>query len=186
VRLTADNRIAVFHDSDAFRLTGHSLCVETATLDEVQALPFADHPIPTLEQLLALVDGRAPMLIEVKCEGRRADWVRALGEALGEYRGRFGVMSFDPLMMHWIRAKLPWIRRGLVIGDRLGPIRRWLAMRHAGPEFVAVETHAVPKPWAQRLRQRIPLYCWTIKTSVQRKTLEPLADALIWEGDGRG
>ena len=185
VRLTKDGEIVVFHDSDAARLTGFHAIIEQSTLREVRGLPFANQPIPALQELLALVDGRAPMLIEVKCEGRRPDWIRALDKTLSTYRGRFGVMSFDPLMMLWIRGRLPWIRRGLVIDDRLGGPKRWLALRHARPDFIAVERHAAPRPWAQKLRTRIPLYCWTVRTSAERKALEPLADALIWEGDGR-
>jgi glycerophosphoryl diester phosphodiesterase len=185
VRLTRDGEIVVFHDSDAARLTGMNAVIEQSTLDELRRLPFANQPIPTLGELLALVDGRAPILIEVKCEGRRTDWYRALDQALKGYRGRYGVMSFDPLMMHWIRAKLPQIRRGMVINDRLGWLGRWSALRHARPNFVAVETDAAARPWAQKLRARMPLYSWTVKDRETRARLEPLTDALIWEVDGR-
>ena len=185
VRLTADGRIVVFHDSDTARLTGASRRVETSTLAELRALPFANQPIPTLPELLALVEGRTPILIEAKCEGRRADWCRALDAVLSEYRGRVGVMSFDPALMLWIRHKLPQIRRGLVIANRLGPLRRWLALRQARPSFLAIETHAIARPWVQGLRAAMPVYSWTVKTAADRKRLEPLADALIWEGDGR-
>src|SRR6478735_3779578 len=70
VRLTKNGEIVVFHDSDATRLTGRHAIIEQSTLGEVRRLPFANQPIPTLGELLALVDGRAPILIEVKCEGR--------------------------------------------------------------------------------------------------------------------
>ena len=185
VRLTADNRIVVFHDSETTRLTGVSRCVETSTLADLRALPFANQPIPTLPELLALVDGATPILIEAKCDGRRADWCRALDAALSDYLGRVGVMSFDPALMLWIRHKLPSIRRGLVIADRLGPVRRWLAIRQARPSFLAIETHAIARPWVQSLRATMPVYCWTVKTVADRTRLEPFVDALIWEGDGR-
>lgn len=185
MRLTVDGHIVIFHDSDTLRLTGHSMIVEQSTLAELQALPFADQPIPTLASLLALVDGRTPILAEVKCEGRRTDWYRALDDLLSGYRGRIGVMSFDPLLMHWVRAKAPAIRRGLVVADRLGWFRRWLAMRHARPDFLAVETAAAARPWARRARRKIPLYCWTVRTAEQRERCRPFADALIWEADGR-
>ena len=53
VRLTKDGEIVVFHDSNAARLTGHPAIIEQSTLAEVRRLPFADHPIPTLGELLA-------------------------------------------------------------------------------------------------------------------------------------
>jgi glycerophosphoryl diester phosphodiesterase len=186
VRLTRDGEIVVFHDSNALRLTGSDLVIEQAMLAEVRQLPFPGRPVPTLSELLRLVSGRAPMLIEAKCRGRRADWCHALEKTLWDYRGPYGVMSFDALLMRSIRTRLPTMRRGLVINDRLDRVSRRLALWQARPQFAAIETHAVAKAWAQRLRRAMPIYSWTVKSSVQRRALEPFADALIWEGDGRG
>ena len=65
--------------------------------------------------------------------------------------------------------------------------RQWrrLFLALAAPQFVAVETTAATLPWVQRLRQRMPAYSWTVRTSEKRWALSERVDALIWEGDGR-
>ncbi|MEQ7874128.1 glycerophosphodiester phosphodiesterase family protein [Sphingomonas sp. ASV193] len=185
VRLTADGELVVFHDADAVRLTGESRIVRHSTLADLRALDVGGRPIPTLAELLVLIGGRVPLLVEAKSDPRRGEYCRALASTLAGYRGAVGLMSFDPWLVAWIRHKLPEARRGLVIRDRLGPVRRWLAIRLARPHFLAVETSALPRLWVRRVRARMPVYSWTVTTAKQRQALAPLADALIWEGDGR-
>jgi hypothetical protein len=57
----------------------------------------------------------------------------------------------------------------------------WLA----DPQFVAVDRRALGKAWVDRLRSRMPVYSWTIRTASERAQAEVQADALIWEADGR-
>jgi glycerophosphoryl diester phosphodiesterase len=148
-----------------------------------------NHPILTLKQMLALVDGRVPLLLEAKIDagdrGRFWSFGPALLAALNGYTGPFGVMSFDPRLSRWFKTNAPHIRRGLVVRDSLSAPKRWASMLLADPQFLAVDRHARGKPWVARARARLPIYSWTIRTAEQRAIAEPLADALIWEHDGR-
>lgn len=148
-------------------------------------LRVGEHPIPTLESLLTLVDGRVPLLLEVKVERDIWRWAPALKSALGRYRGAFGVMSFDPRVPRLIQSQMPQVRRGLVIKDSLPAVRRRLAMWLADPQFVAVDRAALGKGWVDQVRRRMPVYSWTIRTAEQRAQASVQADALIWEADGR-
>ncbi len=185
LRLTADDQIIVFHDADAVRLCGSNAIIARSTLAELQILSIGIGAIPTLGQLLALVDGRVPVLLEAKIDGRLRHFGAALLCALGEYRGRCGVMSFDARLPRWLKANAPLIRRGLVIAAQLSPLRRWLAMKLADPDFVAVDRAALGQSWVGRVRRRLPVYSWTIRTAAERATAASHADALIWEADGR-
>ena len=185
LRLTADDRILVFHDADAWRMCASPLLIGRSTQAELSRLRVGEHPIPTLQSLLQLVGGRVPLLLEVKVERDLWRWVPALKQALAGYRGRYGIMSFDPRLVRLVKANLPEVRRGLVMPDRWPGWKRALALWLANPDFLAVETLAVPKPWVQRQRTRRPVYSWTVRTSEQRKRLADQVDALIWEGDGR-
>ena len=80
---------------------------------------------------------------------------------------------------------MPQVRRGLVVRDSLAPWRRRLALWLAEPDFVAVDRLALGKSWVARLRERMPVYSWTIASAAQRAKAEVHADALIWEADGR-
>lgn len=185
LRLTADDQILVFHDADAKRMCGSPMRIGASRLAELGRLRLGDGPLPTLESLLRLVGGRVPLLLEVKVDGDIWRWAPALKRALGEYRGRLGVMSFDPRLARLLKSNLPAVRRGLVIRDSLSRWRRWWAFWLADPQFVAVEVAALGKPWVTRARRRMPVYSWTVRTPGQRKQAEVHADAAIWEGDGR-
>jgi len=185
LRLTADNQIVVFHDSDALRMCGSPLRIAKAAWSELSRLSVGEHPMPTLKSLLTLVEGRVPLLLEVKVEDDVWRWAAAFKRELGGYPGPFAVMSFDPRVARLVKTNLPEVRRGLVIRDALPALRRSVAIWLADPHFAAVERTALAKPWVARLRRRMPIYTWTIRTAAERAQAEVHADALIWEGDGR-
>ena len=185
LRLTADNRIVVFHDSDAMRICASPMRIGRTSWHELSRLSVGEHPIPTLESLLALVGGRVPLLLEVKVENDIWRWSPALRSALASYGGPFGIMSFDARVPRFLKTKFPGVRRGLVIGDELSPLKRRIALWFAQADFLAVDRAALGKPWVARARQRMPIYSWTIRTGEQRGQAAVHADALIWEGDGR-
>jgi len=185
LRLTADDQIIVFHDADAHRLCGSRAVIARSTLADLARFSVGGRQIPTLGQLLTLVDGRVPLLLEAKIDERFWRLGPALLAALGDYRGACGVMSFDPRLPRWLKTNAPHVRRGLVLRDRLGSVRRWTAMMLADPYFLAVDHAALGQRWVERARRRLPIYSWTIRTPAERATASVHADALIWEADGR-
>ena len=184
LRLTADDQIIVFHDADALRLCGSHAIVARSTLAEMARFSVGGRPIPTLRQLLALVDGRVPLLLEAKIDEHFWRFGPALLAALRDYRGRHGVMSFDPRLPRWLKTNAPHVRRGLVLRDRLSPIKRWGSMLLADPQFVAVDRASLGQKWVARARRRLPVYSWTIRSGTERVAAAPFADALIWEAEG--
>ncbi len=185
LRLTADNKIVVFHDADAKRMCGSTLRIGKSSWAELGRLRVGERPIPTLESLLELVGGRVPLLLEVKFNNGVWRWAPALKRALRNYSGPYGIMSFHARIPRILKTNLPQVRRGLVIRDRWSAWRRWWTMRLADPHFLAVETAALGKPWVERARQRMPVYTWTVRNAEQRRQAEVHADAAIWENDGR-
>ncbi len=185
LRLTADNHILVFHDADVQRLCGSAEIIGRSTLAQLAHLRVGGHPLPTLAQLLALVAGRAPMLLEAKVDGDLFRFGRALIAALDGYTGPFGVISFHPGLLRWLKTNAPQMRLGLVIRDSLSIPRRWIAMKIADPAFLAVDVAAIDRPWVAAARTRLPIYTWTVRTRAARSLALANADALIWEADGR-
>jgi glycerophosphoryl diester phosphodiesterase len=185
LRLTADNQIVVFHDADAWRLCASPMRIGQSRLEELHRLRVGEGPIPTLASLLTLVRSRVPLLLEVKVDGDIWRWAPALGQALKDYDGPYGVMSFDARLARLLKTNLPEIRRGLVVRDSRRPFQRRLAMWLASPQFLAVDVNALGKPWVEQARGRMPVYSWTVRTPEQRQTVAVHADAPIWEADGR-
>lgn len=185
LRLTADDEVIVFHDADTKRLCASSKVIAESTLADLARFTVGGRPIPTLSQLLALVDGRVPLLLEVKLADNLWRFGPALLKSLNGYAGGYGIMSFDARLPRWLRTNARSVRCGLVVADRLSPFKRWAAMKLADPHFLAVDRAALGKPWVAKARRQMPVYSWTIASAAQRAAAMPFADALIWETDGR-
>ncbi|MEO7504083.1 MAG: glycerophosphodiester phosphodiesterase family protein [Sphingomicrobium sp.] len=179
LRLTADGVLLIFHDRDGARLCGSALVVSQSTAAEVARLRLADgQPIPTLAELLDRTQGRVPLLLELKEERNAARFSAAVAAQLAGYDGPVGVMSFAAGVGHWLKHHAPAVRRGLVLSGRESRLARWISMRRADPHFLAISI--------ARLGVRtLPVYAWTVRTPADRVRAAPLADALIWEADGR-
>lgn len=188
VRLSADGVPVVFHDPDLKRLVGIEGSLASLNAEELSAMRLAGtrEAIPTVTELLDLIDERVPILIELKTfRGNAARLARAVGDSLAYYGGPVGVMSFDPRVGRWFATNLPYRMRGLVIRGDWSAARRKLAMTVADPKFVAVDRAAVHRSWVAQTRRRMPVYSWTIRDAEQRAQADVHADALIWEADGR-
>ncbi len=175
----------MFHDADAWRMCASPLRIGQSSLKELGRLRVGEAPIPTLAALLDLVAGRVPLLLEVKVDRDIWRWIAPLRRALAGYRARLGVMSFDPRVSRLLRTNMPKVPRGLLVRADLPPLKRRLYLSIAAPGFVGVERAALGQAWVARLRRRMPIYAWTIRTVAERRQAEVQADALIWEADGR-
>lgn len=188
VRLSGDGQVMVFHDHDLRRMCASALAVESTRAEMLagQKLFDSGEHIPWLSELLELVGGRAPLLIELKCRsGNAARLAEAVAAELADYGGPVGVMSFEARAMKWFARRQPWRRRGLVISERATAVDRWSSILGGSPHFLAIDIAAIGRPWVARQRAGRWIYSWTVATAAQRRTAEIHADAPIWEGDGR-
>lgn len=194
VQRSGDGHAMVFHDWELARLTGQDGAVMDRTagqLGEIALTGSADR-IPTLSHVLALVGGRAPLLIEVKSqrEHRVAGLCLAVRRALEGYRGPHAVMSFDPRVSRWFARYSPETVRGLVVTEEnartlSGNLRRHLALWHARPDFLAYDVRDFPSKFAAAQRARgLPVLTWTVRSPDLRATAQAHADAPIAEGAG--
>ena len=192
VQRSGDGHAVVFHDRELDRLTAESGLVARRSADQLGAIRLtgSGETIPRLRDVLRLVDGRAPILIEIKSgKGQRvAPLCLAVRRDLEGYRGRHAVMSFDPRVPRWFRDHSPRTVRGLVVseGDEptlLDRIRRTLAFRHARPDFLACDVRDLPSRFTRRQRRRgLPVATWTVDRPAYRMLAERHADAAIVEG----
>ena len=115
VHLTADNQEVVFHDSDLSRMTGAEGKIEEFTYDQLQQLRL-DHSaetIPLLKDVLQVIAGSGPIILELKPAGKqRSTLCRLVCDLLEDYPGDVCVESFDPLALKWFRRHAPEYLRG--------------------------------------------------------------------------
>lgn len=109
VQLSRDGVVMVFHDYTLIRMTGKDGKVCEHDAAELQKLSLAntDQKIPTFSEVLKLVDGRVPLLVELKGENFDSSLCPKVAELLKEYKGEYCIESFNPLLIKNMRKYLP-------------------------------------------------------------------------------
>ena len=197
VQLTADGKVVVFHDARLKRMTGvDGRLAETpsARLADLR-LNGTDERIPRFAEVLDLVAGRIPILVEIKAEGAPGPLEAQTAAVASAYAGEIAVQSFNPESMQAVRAHAPDLIRGQLstdyrrAGARLDPGRRaalrnlWLNHLSA-PDFVAYDVDAMTDARLARLRRRIgdlPLILWTARYRAQAAFAARLGCNIIYE-----
>lgn len=190
VQASRDDGAIVFHDATLDRLTGESGAVNARGAVELGRITLAGSAdrLETLEQVLARIAGRVPLLIEVKSgDPRPARLALAVRNALEGYRGPAAVMSFNPEVLRWFSDHAPRIVRGLVVTEEngrnwRGALRRRLALWRARPDFLAYDVRDLPSRFAAAQRARgLPVLSWTVRTAEHAAIVAAHADAAIHE-----
>lgn len=190
VQVSRDGAAMVFHDRALDHLTGEQGQVAALDASALQriGLKGSGEAIPTLAEVLALIAGRVPLLIEVKAQRQFSrPLCRSVAAALDGYRGPVAIMSFNPRVPRWFAGHRPLLLRGLVVteenrGGRRGALARRLASHWARPDFLAYDVRDLPSAFAARARRReLPVLTWTVRTPDQRAAAASHADQIIYE-----
>lgn len=193
VQFSLDGSAFVFHDSSLERLTEAVGQLRHKTSRELSAIRLkgTDETIPKLDEILRIINGRVPVLIELKAiEGHVSQLCVAVRHALEGYRGEAAVMSLHGEVSRWFAAHGEKIVRGLIMSEnsdfsREGGAEQRKAMRRAKPEFVAIDITDLPNRLTARLRKRgIPVLAWTVRTAEQQALAAAHADQIIFEAPG--
>ena len=190
VRASRDGGVFVFHDATLDRLTAERGELAERSSAALQAIRLAgsEETVPALVDILRLVGGRAPVLVEVKSPARRvARLCSAVYRSMEGYRGSVGVMSFNPEVPRWFGRNAPRVPRGLVVSESdrrgvRGRIERTLALWRARPHFLACDIRDLPSRLAARRRRRgMPILTWTVRSDEERERAALHADQIIYE-----
>ncbi|GAA2872824.1 glycerophosphodiester phosphodiesterase [Aminobacter sp. P9b] len=188
VHLSADGDVVVFHDNSLDRLTGTNGYIWQRTAGELAALRIggtADH-VPTLGELLRLVDGRVPLVIELKgIPGHDDGLVAKVGEALRHYNGKVAIMSFDHWLIRDFTRHAPGIPGGLTAwGDVDHELEAHFSMLAHGISFVSYSVTHLPNRFVSFVREKLamPVITWTVRDEEAVRTTFSRADQMTFEG----
>lgn len=114
INLTADGTVVVFHDDSLLRVCGVDKLITNCTAAELSAyrLENTSEGIPLLEDVLKLVDGRVPMIIELKNTKNWPDLCVKAAALLSDYPGPYCIESFHPGIVRWFYKNQPKVVRG--------------------------------------------------------------------------
>lgn len=119
VQLSKDGEVVVFHDDTLDRVTGVQGRVDAFTWEELQAMPLcgsAEH-MPLFTQVLEVVGGRTPLIVELKSGPRNRELCEKTLALLRGYEGPYCVESFDPTIVAWFYKNAPDLLRGQLADD---------------------------------------------------------------------
>lgn len=101
LQMTADGKIVVFHDDDLQRMCSSPLVIEQATYAQLQEYNLGEtfEKIPLFSQVLAQVNGRVPLIVEIKSTERIERTCLKVYDLLRNYPGDYCIESMNPLIM---------------------------------------------------------------------------------------
>jgi glycerophosphoryl diester phosphodiesterase len=199
LQLSKDGEVIVFHDETLDRLTAEQGNVNTRTAVELKAIKLKEtsDTIPSLSELLVLVAGKVPLVLELK-----SPWdgdttlAKKVADELVTYEGPVVVMSFDPDLVAALKTYAPGLPRGIVAERHyLHPYWKFLSAgkkRDLGlllhflrtkPHFVAYAQFDLPAiaPLIARYVFGVPLLSWTVRTEKERAHVSRWVDQIIFE-----
>lgn len=114
VQLSKDNRLVVFHDATLKRMCGVEGHVWDYTLEELKqfSLLKSGEKIPTFEEVLSVIGGMVPLIIEYKLDRVQTKVCRLADKILQKYQGKYCIECFHPLAVMWYRIHRPKVMRG--------------------------------------------------------------------------
>jgi len=192
-----DGTPAVFHDEDLQRLTGVLGATRSLTRAHLPLLSIyeGDQHIPTLREVCELVQGRVPLMVEIKCDQATGRDEAAVMQVLRGYQGEFAIQSFNPYVVLWFKKHAPKVTRGLLSydyrdGESNLPEAKKILLRHltfvplVRPHFLSIDHEYLRAPAVRFYRDwmKIPVIAWTVRSQTRRAEIAQLCENIIFEG----
>lgn len=192
VRPLADGTIVSFHDDELDRLTKHKglICEKTSEQIKDYVLNNSKEKIPTLQEVLDLVDGKVPLLVEIKNQGK-VGFEKNVYELLKAYKGEYAVQSFNPLSLGWFAKNAPEVKRGQLASfykkDNLGKIKKFLLKRMllnniSKPHFVSYKVEDIPNKYVDKAKKKgLPILAWSVRSQTEFERVKGYVSNIIFE-----
>jgi len=193
VHLTSDKELVVFHDENLRRMTGLDKEIEDCTTQELNKLFLNNtiYTIPTLDEVLKLVNCKVPLLIEIKNLRKVGELESLLINKLSNYKGEYIIESFNPLSLLWIRKRYKNIILGQLATKDYPTVNsnfKKLLLKNMffnfllKPNFISYDYKYINnKLYKKCQKKNIDLFLWTIKNNDEYKLIENMCDGIIFE-----
>ena len=195
VQLSRDGEVMVFHDYTLVRMTGceKKLCELDANELMTLKLGGTEQTIPTLKEVLALVNGRVPLLVELKGESVDTSLCAKVAEMLRAYKGSYCVESFNPLLIGNMKKQMPETFCGLLYTNVCRDKKKNSALNIAltamalnvvaRPDFIAFNKED-REAFAVKVTTKLykaPKFVWTVNKQEELDTAHKNGELPIFE-----
>ena len=190
VRLLKDDSVVVIHDANLKRVCGIDKDVEDLMPEDLAECKIlsSKYTIPTLKQVLEIIDGKTPIMIELKPIKKEKKLAQKVYELIKDYNGDVAVKSFNPIPMIWFRRHAPKIPRGMLgsffegtIIPRLykSIIKKLSFYNLVKPDFISYDVNYLPNKYL--IKKKVPILAWTITNKKMEKIAFEHSNNVIFE-----
>lgn len=190
VQLLKDGTVVVVHDNKLSRLCGEDKYVSNCDYKEIKNLKVlnSSFTIPTFKEVLDLVDGKTPLLIEIKNTLKVGELESKTFELLKNYNGEYAIQSFNPYSLAWFKDNAPNVLRGQLSsffkGENLSFIKKLLLKKLklnkiSNPNFISYNAENLPNKYCKRCK--LPVLAWTVRSQEQYLDVIKYCDNIIFE-----
>ena len=174
IHILKDDTIVVYHDFNLNRLTGVNKIIETLNYPQLSNIKIANnYHIPTLSKVMNIINGKVPLLIEIKTIENNVNFYKKLIELLDNYNGLFAIQSINPLVIDYFYHHKKEYPVGLIIYNELNYIllKKYKKMI----DFIALNKKHLP------MKSKKIVIGWTIKNMKELDKYIDMCDNLIVE-----
>lgn len=171
VHLLKDGTAVVFHDDNLYRMCGKRKKIKDFTYDELKKIKLLDtnYTIPTLDSVLKLIDGKVPIIVELKYDVKVGLLEEKVCNLLDNYKGEFCVKSFSPLSILWFKKNRPNYIRGLLISNKARNFKEklmhsFIPFMICKPDFVSCNYLLYRNRRIRKYMRKHPVIAWTVRT----------------------
>ena len=174
IHILSDNTIVVYHDHNLKKLTGVNKVIETLTYAQLSSIKIdKKYTIPTLKQVMHIVDGKVPILIEIKDVDNKSKFEEELVKILDNYKGEFAIQSTNPFVIDWFYKNRKDYVIGLIVFNDLN---YKLVKKYVNKiDFISVYKKQLP------FKINKLVLGWTIRKQSEYEKYKYLCDNLICE-----
>lgn len=185
VHILKDGEVVVFHDDNLERMAGIKRKIKELSYEDIRKIRLlgTENFIPKLSEVLDLVKGRVPLLIELKYDVKVGRLEKKVVELLENYEGNYAIQSFQPLTIRWFYKNKPTIVRGQLYSDnKIGyVIKNFIFNRIGKPDFISYNIKDLNRARTKKIRKKKLLLGWTVKTRKEYEEIRTFYDNLICE-----
>lgn len=191
IHILKDGTVVVFHDNNLKRITNYNKDIKDCTYQEIKELKMYNQNtfIPKLEDVLTLINGRVPILIELKYDMPTGMLEEKVMQILNNYQGKYAIQSFNPLTLKWFKKKYPNVIRGQLSCDfkdeknifKKFILKNMLFNFITKPDFISYCVDNLSLKEIQKIKKKSMILGWTIKEKRVYEKLINYYDNLICE-----
>lgn len=180
VNVLKDGTVVCFHDHTLKRMCNDERSLSDLSFSDIKELKLlhTDQKISTLDEVCRFVDGRVPLLIELKPHGNVILLSESVMKVLKDYKGKFAIFSFHPRVVYYFKKHYKAVIRGQIAESfsnesNMNKAMKWMMKQMVfnpltKPDFISYGIKDLPNKKCDKLKEKgITIISYAARTQKQ-------------------